>query len=406
MYLRFAWRYFRSRKSTTAISLIAWISVVAIAVGTASLILVLSVFNGFEGLVKSLYAEFYPEIRITPSKGKFMEVSDRLRDSIGQWPGVAGVCRVLEEKAILQHGDNQSVIQIKGVDEQYAAVSRLADRTYHGQFALGTEEFPQLVLGAGVEDALGIQVGRELTSVRVFLPRQGGGRLLSAENIQESNLYVSGSFLIQQDFDEQYGITRYDHLRAVSGLSDASVSSLELKLTDGDRVNSVKKGLRDWLGNAFVVEDRYEQNRSLYGVMNAERWIVYGILSLILVVGAFTMIGALTMLILEKQTDIQILRALGSEVSVIRRIFLTEGLLLASIGAGMGMLLALSLVWAQQNFHLIPLGGGSFLIDYYPVELRGGDFILIVATVLLIAGLASWFPANKAARRIQSLRTQ
>lgn len=376
------------------------------AVGTAALILVLSVFNGFEGLVKSLYAEFYPEIRITPSKGKFIELSDFKLDTIALWPGVAAVSRVLEEKAILQVGDNQSVIQLKGVDEKYSAVSRLSDRTYHGQFSLGTEEAPQLVLGAGVEDALGIQAGRELTSARVFLPRRGGGRQLSAENIQESSLYVSGSFLIQQDFDEQYGITRYDHVRSVAGLPEGSVSSLELKLTDLKLTNRVKQELRAMLGTGYKVEDRYEQNRSLYGVMNAERWIVYGILSLILVVGAFTMIGALTMLILEKQTDIQILRALGGEVSVIRRIFLTEGMLLASIGAGIGMVLALSLVWAQQQFHLIPLGGGSFLIDYYPVELKGSDFILIGATVFFIAGLASWFPANKAAKRIQSLRTQ
>jgi lipoprotein-releasing system permease protein len=329
-----------------------------------------------------------------------------MHDTIAHWPGVAAVSRVLEEKAILQVGDNQSVIQLKGVDEQYSVVSRLSDRTYHGQFSLGTEESPQLVLGAGVEDALGIQAGRELASARVFLPRQGGGRLLSAENIQESSLYVSGSFLIQQDFDEHYGITRYDHVRSATGLPEGSVSSLDLKLTDIKLTNRVKQELRSMLGSGYLVEDRYEQNRSLYGVMNAERWIVYGILSLILVVGAFTMIGALTMLILEKQTDIQILRALGGEVSVIRRIFLTEGILLAAIGAGIGMMLALSLVWAQQQFHLIPLGGGSFLIDHYPVELKGGDFVLIGATVFLIAGLASWFPANKAAKRIQSLRTQ
>lgn len=379
---------------------------VAIAVGTAALILVLSVFNGFEGLVKSLYAEFYPEIRITPSKGKFLEVSDSLHQSIAHWPGVSAVSRILEEKAILQYGDHQTVIQLKGVDEQYSAISQLPDRIYHGKFSIGSQEAPQLVLGAGVEEALGVQAGRELASIRVFLPRRGGGRLLSTDNIQESSLYASGSFLIQQDFDEQYGLTRYDYLRAATGLSNSAVSHLELKLTDPDRLAAVKQGLRSLLGKACTVEDRYEQNRSLYGVMNAERWIVYGILSLILVVGAFTMIGALTMLILEKQTDIQILRALGSEAAVIRRIFLLEGMLLATIGAGIGMALAISMVWVQQTFQLIPLGGGSFLIDYYPVEIHGRDLLLIGATVFLIAGLASWLPAAKAARRVQSLRTQ
>lgn len=386
--------------------MIAWTSVTAIAVGTAALILVLSVFNGFEGLVRSLYSDFYPEIRIAPTEGKFFELTDSTRTKIARWPGVAAVSRVIEEKAILQYGDNQSVLQLKGVDEQYPLVSRLPDHVFHGQFTLGTPAAPSLVLGAGVENALGIYAGRELARVRVFLPRGGGGRSLSAENIQESNLYASGSFLVQQDFDEQYGLTRYDFLRTESGLSDASVSYLELKVSEADRVESVKQGLRGLLGPGFRVEDRYEQNRSLYGVMHAERWIVYGILSLILVVGAFTMIGALTMLILEKQTDIQILRALGGEGPVIRRIFLTEGMLLAAIGAGLGMLIAVLMVWAQQTFHLIPLGGGSFLIDYYPVALRGRDLLLIGATVFIIAGLAAWLPAARAARRVQSLRTQ
>lgn len=386
--------------------MIAWTSVVAIAVGTAALLLVLSVFNGFEGLVKSLYSDFYPEIRVAPAQGKFMEVSDSITSRLASWPGVAVVSRTVEEKTILQNGENQSVIQLKGVDDRYAGVSGLPGRMYHGSFTLGTEESPALVLGAGVEDALGVQAGREVSLLRAYVPRRGGGKSLSAENIQSADLYASGSFIIQQDFDEQYGLTRYDFLRDALGLTAQSVSALELKLSDPARADKIKKELRDFLGKTFRVEDRYEQNRSLYGVMNAERWIVYGVLSLILVVGAFTMIGALTMLILEKQTDIQILRAMGAEGGVIRRIFLTEGLLLAGVGAFLGLSLAGSLIWAQHTFHLIPLGGGSFLIDYYPVEWRALDGVLIAATVFVIAAIASWLPASRAAARAQSLRTQ
>lgn len=378
----------------------------AIAVGTAALLLVLSVFNGFEGLVKSLYSEFYPQIRIVPAQGKFTDVSDSLHRRIATWPGVLALSRVVEEKAILQSGDYQSVVQLKGVDDQYVRVSGLPDHIYHGSFSLGTTEAPAAVLGAGVEDALGLYAGRAVGSIRVFVPRRGGGRSLSTDNIQESALYVSGSFVIQQDFDEQYGFTRYEFLRAALGLSAFSVSALELRLADEQSAESVKKELRTLLGTSFRVEDRYEQNQSLFGVMNAERWIVYGVLSLILLVGAFTMIGALTMLILEKQTDIQILRALGAERGVIRRIFLTEGLLLAAVGAGIGTLLAGGLIWAQQTFHLIPLGGGNFLIEHYPVEWRARDGWLIALTVFVIAGVASWIPANKASKRVQSLRTQ
>ena len=406
MYLRFAWRYFRSPKSTTAISLIAWTSVVAIAVGTAALLLVLSVFNGFEGLVKSLYSDFYPEIRILPANGKFIDVSDELQGRLAAWPGVSAVSRTVEEKMILQNGSYQSVIQLKGVDDQYASVSGVPKKTFRGDYSLGTAEMPAAVLGAGVAAALGVDVGKEVGTLRGYLPRRGGGKALSAENITEIDLYPSGSFLIQQDFDEQYGFTRYDFLRDALGLTASSVSALELKLTDVSRSTEVKQSLATWMGPSFRVEDRYEQNRSLYGIMNAERWIVYGVLSLILVVGAFTMIGALTMLILEKQTDIQILRAMGADGGVIKRIFLSEGMLLAAVGAGIGLIVAGTLIWAQQQFHLIPLGGGSFLIDHYPVEWRSSDGLLIAGTVFIIAGIASWVPASKAASKMKSLRTQ
>jgi lipoprotein-releasing system permease protein len=387
LYLRFAWRYFRSPKSTTAISLIAWTSVVAIAVGTAALLLVLSVFNGFEGLVKSLYSDFYPEIRILPANGKFIDVSDELHGRLAAWPGVSAVSRTVEEKMILQNGSYQSVIQLKGVDDQYASVSGVPKKTFRGDYSLGTAEMPAAVLGAGVAAALGVDVGKEVGTLRGYLPRRGGGKALSAENITEIDL-------------------RYDFLRDALGLTASSVSALELKLTDVSRSTEVKQSLATWMGPSFRVEDRYEQNRSLYGIMNAERWIVYGVLSLILVVGAFTMIGALTMLILEKQTDIQILRAMGADGGVIKRIFLSEGMLLAAVGAGIGLIVAGTLIWAQQQFHLIPLGGGSFLIDHYPVEWRSSDGLLIAGTVFIIAGIASWVPASKAASKMKSLRTQ
>ena len=367
--------------------------------------LVLSVFNGFEGLVKSLYADFYPPLRITPVEGKFIEVPDAVRNRLATWPGVAVLSRTIEDKVVLQQGEYQSVIQLKGVDDAYASVSGLPRKIYHGSYSLGTSDQPALVLGAGVEDALGVQAGKDVTTLRAYIPRRGGGRTLSTDNIQQAELYAAGSFMIQQEFDEQYGLTRYDYLRDLIGASGTAVSSLELSLKDPSRIQSIKKELRSFLGPAFRVEDRYEQNRSLYGVMNAERWIVYGVLSLILVVGAFTIIGALTMLILEKQTDIQILRSLGAEPRVIRGIFFSEGMLLAGVGAGVGMGLAMLLIGVQQQFHLIPLGGGSFLIDYYPVEWKGRDAGLIAATVFFIAGLASWIPASKAATRVQSLRS-
>ncbi|MFZ9695715.1 MAG: ABC transporter permease, partial [Chitinophagaceae bacterium] len=225
-------------------------------------------------------------------------------------------------------------------------------------------------------------------------------------DIRVYSIKASASFMIQQDFDNQYGITSIEFMRRVMEVDPAQVTSVEISAAPKADAKKIRSEIQALLGKEVKVQDRYEQNRSLYAVMRTERWIVYGVLTLILVVAAFTMIGALTMLVLEKQKDISILNAWGAYRGCIRSVFLSEGVLLASLGGFIGMLLAVTLALLQIKFHLIPLKGGSFLIDYYPVALRGEDFLLVGATVLFIAVLASWFPAEKASRRQLSLRAE
>lgn len=408
MYFLFAWRYFKAKKSTNAINVIAWISIVAIVMGTTALILVLSVFNGFEDLVKSLYSTFYTDLKILPASGKTITVTQEQLDKLKGISGIKNFSLVVEEKALVQNGENQSVIYLKGVDDNYRYVTGVADHLLQGgQYDIGSEDIPKLVLGAGIEGALGIQAERNIFILRIYLPRKSNTEQIDILNdISSDSIRTSAAFMIQQDFDNKYGITNIDFVKRALKLGENQYSGVEIAVKDPSEVESIQKQVQNVFNKNYLVQTRYQQNQSLYSVMNIERWIIYGVLSLILVIAAFNMIGALTMLVLEKQKDISILHSLGGNRNFIQKIFLSEGLLLALIGSGAGMLLAFVLGILQINFHLIPLEGGSFLINYFPVKLRLMDFLLVGATVFVIAVLASWLPSRKAAAQEFSLRSE
>ena len=391
----FAWRYFRSKKSTNAINIIAWISVLAIAVGTTALIIVLSVFNGFEGLVKGMYTDFYADIRIAPVTGKIIQLSPAQIDQIKKIKSIDAVSLVAEEKAVLVNGDYQSIVFIKGVDENFTATNNITAHIVNGAYDLGTAEKPKIVIGAGIENATGIDIERHLYPVTLFLPNRKANNLSSLDAMNSYNVDPSGTFLVQQDFDNKYIFSNLTFLQYMLDLKADDYSSVEIKVHN-DRSKNVKEELQKLLGEKFLVQTRYEQNQSLFTVMQVEKWVIYGILSLILVVAAFNMIGALTMLVLEKQKDIAVLKAMGADDNLIQKIFLSEGFVLAGMGGTIGIILATAICYLQTKFRLIKLGGGTFIIDYYPVKMVATDFILVVATVFIIALLAAWIPSRKA----------
>lgn len=412
----FAWRYFKAKKSTNAINIIAWISITAMMFGTAALILVLSVFNGFEGLVKSLYSSFYTDLKILPVQGKVIRLTDEQLQKIKAIREIKNFSRVAEEKALLQNGEYQTVIVLKGVDENYQYVTEVPKYLVKADFSnadssfdslLGDADFPSLILGAGIENAVGVQADRNLLPLVVYLPKRGVSELLDPlKNIGADTITTTGAFMIQQDFDNKYALTNLAFVKNMLGMEADEYSGLEIALNDPGNANEVKTTLSEMLGSNYSVQTRFEQNRGLYSVMQAEKWVIYAVLCLILIVAAFNMIGALTMLVLEKEKDISVLHALGGNKNFIQKIFLSEGLLLALIGGGVGMVLALIIALLQVNFKLIPLEGGSFLIDYFPVKLQLQDFLLVGATVLVIALLASWIPSRKAADQEFSLRSE
>ncbi|RYY54496.1 MAG: ABC transporter permease [Chitinophagaceae bacterium] len=407
MHFLFAWRYFKAKKTTNAINIIAWVSISAIVIGTTALILVLSVFNGFEDLVKSLYSSFYTDLKVLPQSGKNITVTQAQLEQLKKLDGIRNYSLVVEEKALLQNGEYQSLIFLKGVDDNYRYVAGVADHLLHGEYALGTPDNPQLILGSGIEAAMGVQADRNLFYLQVYLFRKSASTQFDPmSDVASDSIGTSASFQIQEDFDNKYGITNVGFAQRALGLKADQYTGLEIAINDPGRADELSPRVAAIFGDNYLVRTRYQQNQSLYSVMNIERWIIYAVLCLILVVAAFNMIGALTMLVMEKQKDIGILRALGSDSRFIQKLFLSEGLLLALIGTAAGMLVAFLICVLQINFHLIPLQGGSFLIDYFPVKMRVTDFLLVAATVFVIALIASWIPARKAARHEFTLRSE
>ena len=384
--------------------------------GTAALILVLSVFNGFEGFVKSLYSSFYTDLKIFPVKGKVLTLTAEQLNKIRSVKGVKNYSLVAEEKGILQHsgldGDSaefnfQRAVTIKGVDENYKDVAGVANSLVRGEFNMGNDETPFMVLGSGVEDALQVQAEKNIYPLKAFLPKKSASEYFdAASNVSSALVNTSGVFVIQPDFDNNYAITNLDFVKNMLGLKKDEYSAVELALKNSGDVDEVQDDLKKVLGAGFLVQSRYEQNKGLYSIMRTEKWVIYAVLVLIMIIFSFTIVSALTMLVIEKQKDISVLRAMGGSKNFIQKIFLSEGLLIGVIGGVAGILLALLITWLQVTYKLIPLQGGSFLIDYFPVELRLPDFILVAGTVLFIALLASWIPAKKAAGQQLSLRSE
>ncbi|HEY5461943.1 MAG TPA: FtsX-like permease family protein [Hanamia sp.] len=406
MYLKFAWRYFKAKKSTNAINIISWVTAGVIAFSTLCQVLVLSVFNGFEDLVKSLYSNFYADVKVVPAKGKTFILTQAQLDSIHNISGIKGTSLDVEEKALLQNGDQQTVVLLKGVDSNYYKVSGVPQKMYHGVYNVGTIDNPKLILGAGIESALGVEADRNLFPVTVFLPKKtysDNPNPLAA--LSEGNATTSGSFAIQQDFDDKYVITNLAFMKQQMNYKPDEYSALEISLVNPGKSEEFTEKLQNKLGDKYKVLTKYQQNTSLYNSMRLEKWFIYAVLTLILIIAAFNMVGALTMLVLEKRKDISVLQSLGADKSLIKKIFLSEGILLAVVGATTGIILALIICFLQMKYHLIKLVGNSFLIDYFPVKLVITDFILVIFTSLIIAFAASWFPAKKASRQMFNLKT-
>ena len=300
MYLTFAWRYFKAKKSANAINIIAWVTVGVIAFATCCQVLVLSVFNGFEDLVKSLYSSFYADIKVVPTTGKTFTLTPQQIASIKKQPAVENFSLVAEEKALLKNYDAQSVIYLKGVDDNYEKVSGVSAKTNRGKYFTGTTEDPYLVAGSGIQNATALNFDPAFPAdeLTVILPKKNIRSNDPLQSLSEGFIKPSGSFTIQQEFDDKYAITNIGFVKQQMGFAVDEYSAVEIKLKEKTDAEDAGNAISLLLGKNYKVQTKYEQNTSLYNTMKLEKWAIYGVLTLILIIAAFNMISALTMLVL------------------------------------------------------------------------------------------------------------
>ena len=399
MHFLFAWRYFRGKYSFQAIQLIAWVSVFAIAIGTAALITILSVSNGFSEIVNGLYSDFYADLRVVPKTTKFVKLTQAQLNSVRQIPGVHYATGIVENKAILVRNDNQTVVFVKGVDSNYIHINKVNQYLKRGVFSVGSLDSPKLILGIGVEENLSLfnaDLGEPLELIAVG---RSGKSLKSIDQLNHLVAVQSGAFSVQQEFDAQYVFTSNQFAQYLFDLDTSQYSGIELSIDLANEKNIVT-AIQNKLGTGFLVQNKYQQNADLYKIMQIEKWIIFAILALIMVVASFNLVGALTMLVLEKQKDIHVLHAMGATASTIQKIFLSLSIVMAMTGALIGGLIASCLIFLQTQFHFIQLQGISFVIDYYPVKAMWTDYLAVIGLVVFIAIVAGWVPAKKAAGRI------
>jgi lipoprotein-releasing system permease protein len=369
---------------------------VGVAVGTAALIIVLSVFNGFESVVKSLFSVFDPDIEITIVQGKTFHSNQVNEDQIRSLPGVISYTEVVEENALLYYKKQQYLATIKGVDSLYQHNSPLDSLLVTGEMTLQDDSLDFAVPGYGIAYFLDIDMNAPDNFISVYIPKRKGNITgMPQESFYSELIRPIGIFSVQQDFDDKYMLVPLRFARRLLDYSD-EVTSIELRLAKGADTRSIQEKIATIAGPEFRVQNRFQQQEVLYKIMKTEKWAVFLILTFILIVASFNVVGSLTMLILDKQKDIGILRSLGARDATIKQIFFLEGLLITLTGAIAGLILGLLVCILQLKFGFVKLqGGGSFIMDSYPVQVMLTDFIYVFITIALIGIASAWLPVKR-----------
>lgn len=387
-------RYLFAKKSRNAINIISAVSVAGVAVGTMALIIVLSVFNGLEGLVSSIFNTFDPDLKITVAEGKVFVPDSTNLVRLSEINGISAYSLTLEENALLRYGDRQYIAIIKGVDDNFTKVTSLDSSMWEGEFRLKTENNrPEAVIGVGVANYLGIRINF-ITPLNIYVPKRTESINADPENaFIRKYIFPSGVFEIEQEFDSKYVFIPLDFAHELLEYNN-EISSIEIKTDASEEINKIQASVKKIFGKDFVVKNRLEQQAIFYKVMRSERLAIFIILSLILLIASFNIIGSLTMLIIEKERDIEILKSLGADNNLIRKIFIFEGWMISIIGAFAGIIAGFIICWLQQRFGLIKLNSESLIMNAYPITMKLKDFIIVPATVLIIGYWAAWYPVR------------
>lgn len=402
---RIALRYIFSKKSTNAINIISFISMIGMGAGAMFLVVILSVFNGFEGLVNKMYTAFYPDIKITATTGKTFEIDEKKMLAIRNVSGVQYAIKSLEENAYIQYENKDFIVTLKGVEEDFVRITGIDTFVLMGIWNLNYKGEASAVLGAAVDDIIQADMSVPMVRMKVMVPKKERAVYVNPEDAFNTDYILPvGAFAIQQDFDSKYVIVPYSFITQLTN-NEERVGSIEIKLNKNVNQDKAQIALKKLLGSQFKVQNRIQQNASLYKVIRIERLAVYVILSFVLFVVSFNIIGSLSMLVMDKEKDIAILKAMGAKNSQIRIVFILVGVLSSIIGASVGILIGACVCFIQMQFGFIKLqGSGSFVVQAYPVEMQLFDFVMSLLIVFVISLLASLYPAYKATQRSFSLK--
>ncbi|HOV10887.1 MAG TPA: FtsX-like permease family protein [Bacteroidales bacterium] len=388
-------RYLFAKKSHHIINIISAISVGGITIGTAALIIVLSVFNGFEHMVVTMFNSFNPDLKVAPVVGKTFDELEIDKKNILNVQGISCVTKVIEENALVKYLDKQYICTIKGVSNDIYRTSRLDSMVVQGEAILERGKQNFAIVGMGVSYNLGLNLNDYENPLSVYVPRRfEGSRINPVEAFNHMLIQPSGVFSVQQEYDQKFIIVP---LRFAAELleSEHQLSALEIKVDPAINPKRVQKQLESLLGDKYTVKTKYEQEELLFKIMKSEKLAVFMILSFILLIATFNVIGSLSMLIIDKRKDIAVLKSLGASNQNIRNIFFTEGMMISLSGALLGLFLGGLVCWIQQTFGIITIStGDTFVMDAYPVRILALDFVYVFLIVSVIGFVAAWYPVK------------
>ena len=395
-------RYLLAKKSHNLINIITWISILGISVGSFALIVVLSAFNGLEKVISSMNNRLTPDLQIATVKGKTIDLTTFPLGQLKAVQGVDYVIPTITEDALFRANEKQHIGQVKGVGLEYQQIDRLNEVVFGDTDLVLSDEDEHYfaVPGAGVAWYLGINAYNPYAMVRVYVPKRGNASLMSLENSFNSDvLTVQSVFSTEQEQDEKMVLVPFDWLSELLEYEDKA-NNVELFLAPNADINKVKKAVTSFIGDDYVVRNQQEQQETLYKIMRSEKWAVYVILTFILILATFNVVGSLSMLMIDKRKDTEILKAMGADNRLIQRVFMNEGLLISVAGGLIGLLLGVILVLLQQQFGFVKFGtGGNYVVDAYPVLLKLKDVLLIFATILVVGCTSAFLTVRHAMRK-------
>jgi len=386
-------RYLFAKKSTNLINIISALSVLGVTVMTMALIVILSVFNGFDSLIKSFFNAFDPDLKITLVEGKVFSANDPLIKQIKTFDGIHSFTEVIEENAMLEYDKKQDIARVKGVSDNYSETSGIDTMIINGVFTIKDEHGEYAVVGHLLANRLSINLNM-IKPIKIWAPKRNSQpSLTNIDAFNNKSIFPMGIFsVLQDDNNTETIIVPIDFARKLLEYDD-EVSSIEIKLKPGIDAKLFHQKLEAHLKGKYLVKDRFQQHEFLYKVMQTEKWAIFLILSFILVIASFNLTGSLTMLIIDKKKDIITIQNMGATNKLIRNIFLLEGWLISIIGAFAGLILGAIVAWIQLYFGIIRFPE-SFIVTNYPVEMQVMDFIYVFITVVMIGFIASWYPVR------------